>query len=48
MVGGRARSFTGNIPDESIYIVEFPERPGALRRFLEVRFLTVSQVEFFH
>lgn len=35
MVGGRARSYTGSIPDERIFVVEFPERPGALKRFLE-------------
>eukprot|EP00192_Tetraselmis_astigmatica_P008413 CAMPEP_0117648422 /NCGR_PEP_ID=MMETSP0804-20121206/392_1 /TAXON_ID=1074897 /ORGANISM="Tetraselmis astigmatica, Strain CCMP880" /LENGTH=655 /DNA_ID=CAMNT_0005454015 /DNA_START=38 /DNA_END=2006 /DNA_ORIENTATION=+ len=36
MVGGRPRSFTGQLPDEKIFTVTFPERPGALLRFLEV------------
>ncbi|KAF5829223.1 threonine dehydratase [Dunaliella salina] len=35
LVGGRARSFTGSVPDEKIYQVIFPERPGALVRFLD-------------
>jgi len=35
LVGGRARSFTGSIPHERIFTVDFPERPGALARFLE-------------
>ena len=34
LVGGRARSFMGKLPDERIMTVEFPERPGALRAFL--------------
>ena len=34
LVGGRARSFTGRIPDEKILQVVFPERPGALKKFL--------------
>ncbi|UPQ99072.1 threonine ammonia-lyase [Chloropicon primus] len=34
LVGGRARSFTGAIPDERILEVTFPERPGALGKFL--------------
>ena len=34
LVGGRARSFTGGIPDERILQVVFPERPGALKKFL--------------
>lgn len=34
LVGGRARTFTGGIPDERILEVTFPERPGALGRFL--------------
>ncbi|KAK9812160.1 hypothetical protein WJX73_001112 [Symbiochloris irregularis] len=34
LVGGRARSFTGALPFERIFQVDFPERPGALRRFL--------------
>ncbi|KAK9844448.1 hypothetical protein WJX74_002632 [Apatococcus lobatus] len=34
LVGGRARSFMGELPDERIMTVEFPERPGALRAFL--------------
>ncbi|KAK9829226.1 hypothetical protein WJX72_004603 [[Myrmecia] bisecta] len=36
LVGGRARSYMGELPHERIFQVEFPERPGALRRFLEV------------
>ncbi|KAG2425919.1 hypothetical protein HXX76_013293 [Chlamydomonas incerta] len=36
LAGGRARSYTGRIEDEKIYQVTFPERPGALRRFLDV------------
>ncbi|KAF8072663.1 TD1 [Scenedesmus sp. PABB004] len=35
LVGGRARSYTGEIPHERIYRVQFPERVGALSRFLE-------------
>lgn len=35
LVGGRARSYTGEIPYERIYQVEFPERPGSLSRFLD-------------
>lgn len=35
LVGGRARTFTGNVPDERLYVVQFPERAGALKRFLE-------------
>lgn len=36
LVGGRARSYMGELPHEKIYQVEFPERPGALRQFLSV------------
>lgn len=35
LVGGRARSYTGEIPNERIYQIQFPERPGALLRFLD-------------
>lgn len=35
IVGGRARSYTGTIPNERLMQVQFPERPGALKRFLE-------------
>ena len=35
-MGGRARSYTGALPDEHIFQVDFPERPGALRKFLDV------------
>lgn len=35
LVGGRARSYMGEIPNERIWQVSFPERPGALRRFLD-------------
>ena len=34
LVGGRARSFTGELPHERIIQVDFPERPGALRKLL--------------
>lgn len=34
LVGGRARSYMGEIPNERMFQVQFPERPGALRRFL--------------
>ncbi len=34
LVGGRARSFMGELPHERIFQVDFPERPGALRKFL--------------
>ncbi|BDA45868.1 Threonine dehydratase [Coccomyxa sp. Obi] len=36
LVGGRARSFMGELPHERIFQVDFPERPGALRKFLSV------------
>lgn len=36
LVGGRARAFTGEIPFERVFQVQFPERAGALRAFLEV------------
>ena len=36
LVGGRARSYTGELPHERIFQVDFPERPGALRKFLGV------------
>ncbi|KAL3161440.1 hypothetical protein ABBQ32_010326 [Trebouxia sp. C0010 RCD-2024] len=36
LVGGRARSYMGELPHEVIYQVEFPERPGALKKFLSV------------
>uniref|UniRef100_A0A061SL66 Threonine dehydratase n=1 Tax=Tetraselmis sp. GSL018 TaxID=582737 RepID=A0A061SL66_9CHLO len=35
MVGGRPRSFTGEIPDERMFTVAFPERRGTLLRFLQ-------------
>ena len=34
LVGGRARSFTGELPHERIIQVDFPERAGALRKLL--------------
>lgn len=34
LVGGRARTFTGGIPDERIMEVTFPEVAGALKNFL--------------
>lgn len=34
LVGGRARSFTGAMPHERIFRVEFPEKAGALGKFL--------------
>lgn len=46
MVGGRARSFTGKLPHERIFIVEFPERAGALKGFLEV--MTFFNITLFH
>lgn len=36
LVGGRARSFMGELPHERIFQVDFPERPGALRKFLSI------------
>lgn len=36
LVGGRARSFTGPIPNERLFSVTFPERPGALVDFLNI------------
>lgn len=36
LVGGRARAYTGEIPFERMFQVQFPERAGALRQFLEV------------
>ncbi|KAK9824814.1 hypothetical protein WJX81_000970 [Elliptochloris bilobata] len=36
LVGGRARSYMGELPCERIFQVEFPERAGALARFLAV------------
>ena len=36
LVGGRARSFTGTIPNERIYQITFPEKPRALQNFLAV------------
>lgn len=36
LVGGRARSYTGALPHEHIFQVDFPERPGALSKFLDV------------
>lgn len=35
LVGGRARSYMGEIPHERMFQVQFPERPGALAQFLE-------------
>lgn len=34
LVGGRARSYMGQLPHERMYQVSFPERPGALAQFL--------------
>lgn len=34
LVGGRARGPEGELPNEHIFQVDFPERPGALRKFL--------------
>ena len=34
LVGGRARSFTGTVPNEQIYQISFPEKPRALQKFL--------------
>ena len=36
LVGGRARGAAGELLNERIFQVDFPERPGALRRFLGV------------
>lgn len=36
LVGGRPRSFMGELPFERMFQVQFPERPGALARFLGV------------
>mmetsp|Transcript_7172 Transcript_7172/g.12363 ORF Transcript_7172/g.12363 Transcript_7172/m.12363 type:complete len:348 (+) Transcript_7172:26-1069(+) len=36
LVGGRARSYTGALPHEKIFQIIFPEKAGALTRFLEV------------
>eukprot|EP00873_Tetraselmis_striata_P045441 jgi/Tetstr1/465705/TSEL_000894.t1 len=36
MVGGRPRSFTGALPDEQVFTVVFPERPGTLMYFLGI------------
>ncbi|EFJ50484.1 hypothetical protein VOLCADRAFT_88879 [Volvox carteri f. nagariensis] len=36
LAGGRTRSYMGRIEAEKILQVVFPERPGALRRFLDV------------
>ena len=36
LVGGRARSYMGELPFERMFQVQFPERPGALARFLGV------------
>eukprot|EP00892_Ulva_mutabilis_P012128 jgi/Ulvmu1/9288/UM050_0037.1 len=35
MVGGRPRSYTGSIDHEKMVVVTFPEKVGALRRFLQ-------------
>ncbi len=35
LVGGRARSYMGSVPDERIYQIIFPEKSGALIRFLD-------------
>jgi hypothetical protein len=35
-VGIRPRSFTGALPDEKVFTVVFPERPGSLMYFLDV------------
>lgn len=35
MVGGRARCYMGELPGERIFQITFPERQGALRRFLD-------------
>ena len=42
LVGGRARSFMGVLPDEHIFTVDFPERPGALDRFLAAIDLNIT------
>lgn len=47
LVGGRARSFMGELPHERIFQVDFPERPGALRRFLTV-FSPTFLITLFH
>lgn len=47
LVGGRARSFTGNLPDERIFEVEFPEKRGALLKFLLV-LSPVWNISLFH
>jgi threonine dehydratase len=47
LVGGRARSYMGEIPNERIFQVQFPERPGALARFLQVVSPTYN-VTLFH
>lgn len=36
LVGGRPRCFMGELPFERMFQVQFPERPGALARFLDV------------
>ncbi|GAB4821594.1 hypothetical protein N2152v2_008640 [Parachlorella kessleri] len=36
LVGGRAMGGADQLPDEHIFQVDFPERPGALRKFLAV------------
>jgi len=47
LVGGRARSYMGEIPNERIFQVQFPERAGALARFLQVLSPTYN-VTLFH
>ncbi|EFJ49507.1 hypothetical protein VOLCADRAFT_89774 [Volvox carteri f. nagariensis] len=47
LAGGRGRSYTGRIEAEKILQVVFPERPGALRRFLDV-VSPVWNVTLFH
>jgi len=46
MVGGRARSFTGALAHERLFIVEFPEKAGSLRQFLNV--MAAFNITLFH
>ncbi|GAX79219.1 hypothetical protein CEUSTIGMA_g6659.t1 [Chlamydomonas eustigma] len=46
LVGGRARSYTGRVPDERIYQVTFPEKRRALQKF--VASLCAWNVTLFH
>ena len=47
MVGGRARSGAEPSADELLYRFEFPERPGALLRFLQA-IGTTWNISLFH